>query len=87
MTKREKRLQKMRRNPRNVTFDELMRVLEDYRFVIRQGKGSHYFANAVIGDRVWTETIVKSHGGKKYVHPKTIKRILRHIDEMDEWMK
>ena len=75
----------MRMNPRNVTFDELLSVLEDYGFVIRQGKGSHYFVDVVIRDRVWTETIVKPHGGRRYVHPKTVKRVLKHIDEMDKW--
>ena len=82
MTKKEKRLQKMRRNPRRVTFDELVSVLEDHGFNIRQRAGSHYFVDTQIGDRVWTVTIVKPHGGKKYIHPKAVKRILKYIDEM-----
>ena len=82
MTKKEKRLQKIRRNPREVTFDELVSVLEDQGFNFRKGRGSHYFSDAQIGDRVWTVTIVKPHGDQKYIHPKAVKRILKYIDEM-----
>jgi predicted RNA binding protein YcfA (HicA-like mRNA interferase family) len=41
MTKREKRLEKIRRNPKAVSKDELDQVLNDYGFVRREGKGSH----------------------------------------------
>lgn len=41
MTKREKRLKKIRQNPKNVTKDELDVVLRDFGFEARAGKGSH----------------------------------------------
>lgn len=87
MTKKEKRLQKMRRNPRKVTFDELISVLEDYGFAIRQGKGSHYFARTEIQGRVWKETVDKPHGRRKYVNPIIVKRILQYLNELDQWIE
>ena len=41
MTSREKRLERISRNPRNVSRRELMSLLEAYGFVRRGGKGSH----------------------------------------------
>ena len=85
MTKREKRLQKMRKSPRNITFDDLIRVLEDYGFVIRSGKGSHYSARVEINARVWTIAIVRPHGGKKYVYVGKVKETLEYLDEIEQW--
>ena len=41
MTRRDKRLERMARNPRNVSRNELISLLEAYGFVYRGGKGSH----------------------------------------------
>lgn len=44
MTKREKRLRKIFRNPKTVSFQELDRVLKDFGFLLRQpGSGSSHF--------------------------------------------
>lgn len=44
MTKRAKRLEKIRQNPKNVRFEDLDRVLQDYGFERRQPRSgsSHY---------------------------------------------
>jgi hypothetical protein len=44
MTKREKRLEKIRQNPKNVHFEDLDQVLQDYGFERRQPRSgsSHY---------------------------------------------
>ena len=44
MPPRDRRLQRARRNPRNVSFDTLCRIYEDHGFTIRTGRGSHYIA-------------------------------------------
>ena len=41
MTSREKRLERISRNPRNVSSREMMSLLEAYGFVRTGGKGSH----------------------------------------------
>ncbi|MCA9912537.1 MAG: type II toxin-antitoxin system HicA family toxin [Anaerolineae bacterium] len=83
MTKREKRLQKIRQNPRNVRYDDLITVLEDFGFTIHHGKGSH------IGLRLETEeqtikfTIVKPHE-TKFVKSVYVKMALKEIDRVIE---
>lgn len=44
MSRRQKRLDRIRNNRRDVSFSELCRVLNDHGFGIRSGKGSHYVA-------------------------------------------
>lgn len=41
MSKREKRLARIRQNPKNVSVDDLRVVLEDYGFEYKQTIGSH----------------------------------------------
>lgn len=57
MTRREKRLQKLRQNPKNVSFDMLKRLLEDYGFEHVRTAGSHHTFVAVIEARNWRLTI------------------------------
>ena len=42
MATRDKRVQAMRQNPRNVRFAELRAALEGYGFIGRPGKGDHW---------------------------------------------
>jgi len=42
MTKREKRLQKLRQNPNNVSFEALQQVLLDFDFELKRSSGSHH---------------------------------------------
>ncbi|MBI1279070.1 MAG: hypothetical protein GC179_13160 [Anaerolineaceae bacterium] len=42
MSKREKRLQKLRQNPKDVAFTELEQVLNDYGILRDHATGSHY---------------------------------------------
>ena len=40
----ERRLRRARQNPKNVRFNELVRIYEDHGFIVRPGRGSHYVA-------------------------------------------
>ena len=44
MSKKTKRLDSIRNNPKDVSFSELCLVLEDHGFNVRSGKGSHHVA-------------------------------------------
>ncbi len=80
MTKKEKRLTKIRQNPRNVSFQDLRQVLEDYGFVMREGKGtSHHFFLVQIDDHVWTLTIPFK---KPHVKAAYVKKAIKAIDEI-----
>lgn len=48
MTKREKRLRKIRQNPKNVSFEDLRKVLEDFGFELKRSSGSHHSFSIII---------------------------------------
>ncbi len=81
MTKREKRLQKIRQNPRNVSFDELRQVLEDYGFELRRINGSHHIFRAEVNEVVWSLTIPLK---KPHLKPSYVQASLDAIDEILE---
>ncbi len=57
MTKREKRLQKIRQNPKNVRFNDLQAVLNDYGIKLIRSRGSHHTFSVKIDDEVHTLVI------------------------------
>jgi predicted RNA binding protein YcfA (HicA-like mRNA interferase family) len=73
MVKKEKLLEKIRTNPKNVRFEELCNLLKDRGYDIINTKGSHYsFSN---GQK--TLTIVKPHGGNKFCHVLDVKEVIK----------
>lgn len=85
MVKKEKRLQKMRQNPKTVTYDILVSVLQAHGFEVSDAQGSHAKTRIEVAGRVWYDTLVKPHGGKKFVNPKSVRRLLKMIDEAEAW--
>lgn len=53
MSKREKRLQKLRQNQKDVSFEELRQVLEDHGFTLDHATGSHFTFRAVVRDKAF----------------------------------
>lgn len=80
MAKRDKRLQKLRQNPRNVSLDELRPILEDYGFWLDRVVGSHYIFRAEIGGRSW-KVVIPFHKPIKIVY---IKQALIAMDEINQ---
>lgn len=78
MTKKDKRLQKIKQNPRHVRFDDLDRVLLSYGFERTQsGKGtSHYYYT--LGEH--TLSIPYKRPFLKSVYVKKAVKILEEID-------
>jgi predicted RNA binding protein YcfA (HicA-like mRNA interferase family) len=77
MTKREKRLQKLRQNPNNVSFDELRQVLEAEGFVLDHARGSHYIFRIESGAEVLTVVIPFA----RPVKPVYVRQALTIIDQ------
>ncbi|MEQ8674485.1 MAG: type II toxin-antitoxin system HicA family toxin [Aggregatilineales bacterium] len=50
MSKREKRLQKLRQNYKNASFEDLRLVLEDFGFELLRSSGSHHTFKITIND-------------------------------------
>lgn len=79
MSKREKRLQRIRQNPRNVAFRDLQAVLEDYGFVLDRTSGSHHsFIGIIQGVQVML-TVPLAHPLKAVY----VKMALDLIDQID----
>jgi predicted RNA binding protein YcfA (HicA-like mRNA interferase family) len=80
VTKREKRLQKLRQNPKNVSFDELRQILEAEGFELDHVTGSHYIFRANAGDVILTIVIPFA----RPVKPIYVKRAISGIDQRRE---
>ncbi len=78
MSKREKRLQRLRQSPNNVSFEELRQVLEDHGFVLERSSGSHRAFQAQIGD----ETILFVVPYRKPIKPVYIKDAVALIGDI-----
>jgi predicted RNA binding protein YcfA (HicA-like mRNA interferase family) len=78
MTKREKRLRKLRQSPKNASFAELRQVLEDYDFVLVRTTGSHFIFK-VKEDEVEWELVIPFANPVKVIY---VKRALVLIDEI-----
>ena len=79
MSKREKRLEKIRQNPKNVRFDDLDRVLQDQGFERTQPRGgsSHYVY-------VHGEQVITVPYKRPFVKTVYVKEALKLLDENDE---
>ena len=51
MSKKDKLLQRIRQNPKNVSFRDLRTLLESYGFELRRTKGSHNSFVGYVGDK------------------------------------
>ena len=78
MSKRSKRLDRIRQNPTNVSLDDLRRVLEDYGFVLERSEGSHFTFSVIIANQ--TKLLVVPY--RRPVKPIYVKKALQIIDEV-----
>jgi len=69
-------IEKMKRSPRNIRFDELDRFLADQGFESRQRGGSH----VVYRRGSQRLVIVKPHGGRTTVNRAAIADVLRQLE-------
>jgi predicted RNA binding protein YcfA (HicA-like mRNA interferase family) len=77
MSKREKRLQKLRQNPKNVSLDEIRQVLEAEGFELDHVTGSHYIFRAEAGNEILTVVIPF----RRPVKPVYVKQVLTAVEK------
>jgi predicted RNA binding protein YcfA (HicA-like mRNA interferase family) len=82
MSKRRKRLERMRENPNAVSLEDLRRILEDYGFEYRRTVGSHYTFNYTLSGQ--TRLFVVPF--RRPVKPVYVKRAIKLIDAIVEEM-
>jgi predicted RNA binding protein YcfA (HicA-like mRNA interferase family) len=79
MTQREKRLKRLRSHPKNVSFQELCAVLEDFGFELHNIHGSHHnFVGYVAGEKVRISLPLQHP-----IKPVYVKRVLATIDRIE----
>ena len=78
MTKVEKQLERLRQNPKGVSFEELAAVVEREGFVLRSVRGSHYQFRHPSFSEVLTVP------ARSPVKPVYVKAVLRLIDRLQE---
>lgn len=76
MSQRNKLLEKIRRNPKNVSFAELDQVLKTYGYEMVRAKGSHCAYRRPGAPPI----TVARH--QPHVHSQAVKDVLRAIDEL-----
>jgi predicted RNA binding protein YcfA (HicA-like mRNA interferase family) len=81
--KRQKRRKKIARNPKNVRFEDLRRVLEDYDFELKRTKGSHHSFVGYVGDQK-VLVVIPYQRPLKEVYVKKVLAILDEIEPLDE---
>jgi predicted RNA binding protein YcfA (HicA-like mRNA interferase family) len=79
MSKRKKRLERLRKNPKVVTIEQLRQVLEDHGFILKRIKGSHYLFEIELEGENRTLTIPVHTPHIKVVY---IKQSLQLIDTL-----
>jgi predicted RNA binding protein YcfA (HicA-like mRNA interferase family) len=78
MSRRQKRLERIRRNPNNVSLDALQRVLEDYGFEHKGTTGSHHkYSYTISGE---TKLLVVPFA--RPVKPVYVRQALKIIDRI-----
>jgi predicted RNA binding protein YcfA (HicA-like mRNA interferase family) len=78
MSKRSKRLERIRQNTNSVNLADFRRILEDYGFVFRRSEGSHHTFDVVIRGKRRILTVPF----RKPIKPVYVKRALQWIDEI-----
>lgn len=82
-SRRQKRRQKIAQNPKNVRFEDLRRLLEDYDFELKRSKGSHHsFVGYVGGEKV--SVVIPYRRPLKEVYVKKVLDILNEIEPLDD---
>jgi len=82
-TRRRKRRQKIAKNLKNVRFEDLQRLLEDYGFVLKRTKGSHYSFVGYVSDEK-TTVVIPYRQPLKEVYVKKVLAILSEIEPLDD---
>ncbi|MBZ0320458.1 MAG: type II toxin-antitoxin system HicA family toxin [Anaerolineae bacterium] len=84
MSKKKKRLEKLRQNPKNVSFEELSQVLSDWGFVLKRTAGSHHQFEVEVGLNKYSITIPFRRPIKEYYVKEAVSIIDKIINETQD---
>jgi predicted RNA binding protein YcfA (HicA-like mRNA interferase family) len=83
MARKEKLLNRIRNNPKQVRFEDIDKIMRQYGFEERHDASHYVYSHPQV---VGVVTIVRPHGkgGTQFVAPIYIKRALEAMDEIEE---
>lgn len=82
-SRRQKRRRKIAQNPKNVRFEDVRRLLEDYDFELKRTKGSHHsFVGYIRGEKV--AVVIPYRRPLKEVYVKQVLSILDEIEPLHD---
>jgi predicted RNA binding protein YcfA (HicA-like mRNA interferase family) len=79
VSKRRKRLQRIRQNPKNASFEDLRTLLEDYGFTFERSSGSHHSFKV----RIKGEYVLFVAPYRRPVKPNYVRDALKLIEEIE----
>lgn len=82
-TRRQKRRRKLAQNPKNVRFEDLKRLLEDYDFELKRTKGSHHSFVGYVGSEKVT-VVIPFRKPLQEVYVRNTLAILNQIEPLDD---
>jgi predicted RNA binding protein YcfA (HicA-like mRNA interferase family) len=83
MSKRRKRLERMKNNPRTVSFDELRAILDDYGFEMMRSSGSHFTFKVMINGQ-WVSLVIPFARPIKHNYVKEAIRLIEEVSAESE---
>ena len=82
-SRRQRRRRKIAQNPKNIRFEELRRLLEDYDFELKRTRGSHHSFVGYAGNEKVT-VVIPYRRPLKAVYVKHVLAILNEIEPLNE---
>lgn len=82
-SRRRKRYQKIKQNPKNIRFEDLRHLLEDYGFELKRTKGSHHSFVGHVGNEKIT-VVIPYRRPLKEVYVRNALAILEEIESIKE---
>lgn len=81
--RRRKRRDKIAKNPENVRFEDLSRLLEDYGFELKRSKGSHHSFVGYVGETK-TTIVIPFRRPLQEIYVNKVLAILNEIDPITD---
>lgn len=84
MSKHEKRIRRARNNPKSVSYEDFVSILDKEGYTIREGKGSHQVAYRKTEKKNFKLVFARPHGNKTTVDVQAVKDLIQQLNEMIE---
>lgn len=84
MSKHSKRFERARNNPKDVSYEDFISMLEKEGYTIIQSKGSHMKAEKSVADEMFRLIFARPHGKHKSMHANAVTDMLSQLVQIAE---